>query len=64
MKALRVSEHVELLFKRDPRGRKPKDQAGGVFRTAIDRNNQGVTINAFWRHSRLKQYLTTRTAAP
>ena len=50
-------EHVELLFKRDPRGRKPKDQAGGVFKTAIDRNNQGVTINAFWRHSRVKQYL-------
>ena len=50
-------EHVEILFKRDPRGRKPKDQAGGVFKTAIDRNNQGVTINAFWRHSRVKQYL-------
>ena len=50
-------EHVELFFKRNPRGRKPKDQAGGVFKTAIDRNNQGVTINAFWRHSRLKQYL-------
>jgi len=50
-------EHVELLFKRSPRGRKPKDQAGGVFKTAIDRSNQGVTINAFWRHSRIKQYL-------
>jgi hypothetical protein len=51
-------EHVEILFKRDPRGRKPKDQAaGGMFRTAIDRNCQGVTINAFWRHSRVKQYL-------
>jgi len=50
-------EHVELLFKRSPRGRKPKDQAGGVFKTAIDRNNHGVTINAFWRHSRVKQYL-------
>jgi hypothetical protein len=50
-------EHVEILFKRDPRGRKPKDQAGGVFKTAIDRNNNGVTINAFWRHSRVKQYL-------
>ena len=49
--------HVEILFKRDPRGRKPKDQAGGVFKTAIDRNNQGVTINACWRHSRVKQYL-------
>ena len=50
-------EHVELLFKRSPRGRKAKDPAGGVFKTAIDRNNQGVTINAFWRHSRVKQYL-------
>ena len=50
-------EHVEILFKRDPRGRKPKDQAGGAFKTAIDRSSQGVTINAFWRHSRVKQYL-------
>ena len=50
-------EQVEILFKRSPRGRKPKDQAGGVFKTAIDRNNQGVTINAFWRHSRVKKYL-------
>ncbi len=50
-------EHVELLFKRSPRGRKPKDPAGGTFKTAIDRNNNGVTINAFWRHSRVKQYL-------
>ena len=47
-----------MLFKRDPRGRKPKDQgAGGAFRTAIDRRCDGVTINAFWRHSRVKQYL-------
>jgi hypothetical protein len=50
-------ESVEILFNRGPRGRKPKDQAGGVFKTTIDRNNQGVTINAFWRHSRVKQYL-------
>ncbi len=49
-------EHVEILFKRDPRGRKPADPAG-AFKTAIDRNSQGVTINAFWRHSRVKQYL-------
>ena len=51
-------ENVEVLFKRaHPRGRKPKDQAGGVFRTAIDRRCGGVTINALWRHSRVKQYL-------
>ncbi len=50
-------EHVEILFKRDPRGRKPKDPPRGTFRTAIDRSSNGVTINAFWRHSRVKQYL-------
>ncbi|HMH92881.1 MAG TPA: hypothetical protein VK586_17575 [Streptosporangiaceae bacterium] len=50
-------EHVEILFKRDRRGCKPKDPAGGTFRTAIDRSCQGVTINAFWRHSRVRQYL-------
>jgi hypothetical protein len=50
-------EHVELLFKRSPRGRKAKDPAGGAFKTAIDRSSNGVTINAFWRHSRVKQYL-------
>jgi len=56
-------EHVEILFKRSPRGRKASDPVGGVFKTAIDRHSQlgpsttGVTINAFWRHSRVKQYL-------
>jgi hypothetical protein len=50
-------EHVEILFKRSARGRKPEDPAGGAFKTAIDRSNNGVTINAFWRHSRVKQYL-------
>ena len=45
---------VQALTPR-PQGR--NDQAGGVFKTAIDRSNQGVTINAFWRHSRVKQYL-------
>jgi hypothetical protein len=50
-------EHVEVMFKRDPRGAKASAPAGGAFRTAIDRNCQGVTINAYWRHSRVKQYL-------
>ena len=50
-------ERVELLFKRDPRGRKPEDPAVGVFKTAIDRSSNGVIISAFWRHSRVRQYL-------
>jgi hypothetical protein len=49
--------HAGLLFKRSPRGRQPTDPAGGAFKTAIDRTSNGVTINAFWRHSRVKQYL-------
>ena len=46
-------ESVEIIFKRDPRGRK----ADGTFKTAINRHTQGVTINVFYKHSRAKQYL-------
>jgi hypothetical protein len=28
-----------------------------VFKTAIDRNCNGVVISAYWRRSRVKQYL-------
>jgi hypothetical protein len=46
-------ERVELLFRRDPRGAK----AGGTFKTAITRHTTGVTINAHYKNSRIKQYL-------
>jgi len=46
-------DNVELIFKRNPGGRK----AGGVFKTAIDRHTHGVTVNVFYKHSRIKQYL-------
>jgi hypothetical protein len=29
----------------------------GVFRAAVDRDNDGVVANAFYRHSRIKTYL-------
>jgi hypothetical protein len=29
----------------------------GVFRTAVDRDNDGVVVNAFYRPSRIKTYL-------
>jgi hypothetical protein len=45
-------ESVEVIFGRQ-RGRK----AGGVFKTAIDRHTRGVTVNVFYKHSRVKQYL-------
>lgn len=46
-------ETVELIFKRHPSGRK----ATGTFKTAIDRYTDGVTLNVFYKHSRVKQYL-------
>ncbi len=51
--ALGRPESVELIFKRDPRGRKTT----GTFKTAIDRHTSGVTVNVFYQHSRIKQYL-------
>jgi hypothetical protein len=48
---------MEIIFNRQVRC-----VTKGVFRTAVDRDNDGVVINAFYRHSRIKTYL--KTAAP
>ena len=50
-------ENVEIIFGRQ-RGRK----AGGVFKTALDRHVRGITVNVFYKHSRVKQYLKDGTA--
>src|SRR5216684_3261452 len=51
-------ENVELLFRRGQRlGRPALPPAGGGFRTAIDRYCHLVTLNVFYKNSRLKQYL-------
>jgi hypothetical protein len=45
--------NVEIIF-----GRKVRRDTKGVFRTAIDRrDNGGVLVNVFYKHSRIKQYL-------
>src|SRR6266487_5401134 len=45
--------NVEIIF-----GRKIRRDTAGTFRTAIDRrDNQGVVVNVFYKHSRIKQYL-------
>ena len=45
--------NVEIIF-----ARKVRRDTKGVFRTAIDRrDNGGVLVNAFYKHSRIKQYL-------
>jgi hypothetical protein len=45
--------NVEIIF-----GRQVRRNTLGTFRTAIDRrDNGGVLLNVFYRHSRIKQYL-------
>jgi hypothetical protein len=51
-------ENVELLFRRGQRlGRPTIPPPGGGFKTRIDRYCDLVTINVFYKNSRLKQYL-------
>ena len=42
---------MEIIFNRQVRC-----VTKGVFHTAVDRDNDGVVINAFCRHSRIKTY--------
>ena len=45
--------NVEIIF-----GRKIRRDTAGTFRIAIDRrDNQGVVVNVFYKHSPIKQYL-------
>ncbi len=45
--------NVEIIF-----GRRVRRDTAGTFRTAIDRrDNGGVIVNVFCKHSRIKQYL-------
>jgi hypothetical protein len=53
-------ENVELLFRRGQRSGRPALPpvgGGGGFKTKIDRYCDLVTLNVFYRNSRLKQYL-------
>jgi hypothetical protein len=51
-------EHVELLFRRGARTGRPTDPPrGGGFKTKIDRYCDLVTLNVFYKNSRIKQYL-------
>ncbi len=51
-------DHVELIFRGHPRrwGRPPKTEQ--IYKTRIDtRDTIGITVNADYKHSRVKQYL-------
>ena len=51
-------ENVELLFRRGQRlGRASNPPPGGGFKTKIDQHCDLVTVNVFYKNSRLKQYL-------
>ncbi len=50
-------ENVELLFRRGQRLGRPATPPAGGFKTAIDRYCHLVTLNVFYKNSRLKQYL-------
>jgi len=51
-------ENVELLFRRGQRlGRPTIPPPGGGFKTKIDRCCDLVTLNVFYKNSRVKQYL-------
>jgi len=51
-------ENVELLFRRGQRAGRPAiPPPGGGFKTKIDRYCDLVTLNVFYKNSRLKQYL-------
>jgi hypothetical protein len=50
-------ENVELLFRRGQRRGRPAIPPARGFRTAIDRHCAMVTVNVFYKNSRLKQYL-------
>ena len=51
-------ENVELLFRRGQRAGGPtRPPPGGGFKTKIDRYCDLVTLNVFYKSSRLKQYL-------
>jgi len=50
-------ENVELLFRRGERSGRPAIPPAGGFKTKIDRHCELVTLNVFYKNSRLKQYL-------
>jgi hypothetical protein len=52
-------DHVELVFtgKRGGRGRPHTQPATHRFKTRVVTRGVDVSVNAFWKHSRIKQYL-------
>ena len=52
-------DNMEIIFDRQVRS-----TTHGVFRTAVDRDNDAVVVNAFYRHSRIKYYFIIWSPRP
>jgi hypothetical protein len=50
-------DNMQIVFNRQIRS-----NSTGVFQTLIDRDSDGVVVNAYYRHSRIKYYLKDRRA--
>jgi hypothetical protein len=50
-------DNMQIVFNRQIRS-----NSTGVFQTVVDRDNDGVVVNAYYRHSRIKYYLKDRRA--
>jgi hypothetical protein len=45
-------DNMQIVF-----NRRIRSDSTGVFQTLVDRDNDGVVVNAYYRHSRIKYYL-------
>jgi hypothetical protein len=50
-------DNMQIVFNRQIRS-----NSTGVFQTLVDRDNDGVVVNAYYRHSRIKYYLKDHRA--
>jgi hypothetical protein len=50
-------DNIQIVFNRQIRS-----TSTGMFQTLVDRDNDGVVVNAYYRHSRIKYYLKDRRA--
>src|SRR6266487_6621218 len=56
VRKLRGTSTIEIIFDRQVRGGRRRP-TGGVFKTKVITRGVDVTVNAFYKHSRIKQYL-------
>jgi hypothetical protein len=58
---LGLPDTIEIIFDRQVRNGRQR-ATGGVFKTKVITRGVDVTVNAFYKHSRIKQYLKDQRA--